>query len=513
MTKKRILLWEPSPWPIQIAMLSSIGKALQLRDHDVKIISLDGLAKEYAELFCLIDRDYDSDLSYEEWSNTCVERLSICKTTFRNFDIKGINLTELVNEPKLKELKKIAQSISPQKIKSFVHEGIPLGINVYSSCIRYYKSSTYDFEEKIVLKFSLAALLSLEVSKQIIEKYSPHTILMTHGIYAYWGPMKYYAHSQKVDVISLSGCHRKGHIFLQHTNGRQFFQRGAPTPEEWNIIKAQTLSIKQSEELKEYFEERYNEGSADIGKARKRHLDLNALSTALGFSGNKPIWGIFPNLLWDAAVDSTDIAFATPEDWLLETLEIVKGRKDIEWFLKVHPAESITNTKFGVIEKIKAHFGYFPQNVKIISSEDEISTFDVLKLMNGGISLVGNTTGFETLLHGKPWITAGECIYSKKGFSLDGLTKEKYFSYIKEIPNHKVLPSKKRSQLDRLAYYYFIERQLPLEMFNLFKGRFHSFDNKKEHLLHPGNDPVVSMICEQIASGNMDFRIPSTQLN
>lgn len=512
MTKK-ILLWEPSPWPIQIALLSSIGKALQLRDHDVKIISLDGLKKEYAEAFCLIDRDYDSDLSYEEWSNTCVERLSICKTTFRNFDIKDINLTELVDESKLKELKKIAQSINPQKIKSFVHKGIPLGINVYSSCVRYYKCSTYDFEEKIVRKFALVALLCLETSKQAILKHNPDVILMTHGIYAYWGPMKYYAHSQKVDVICLSGCHRKRHVFLQHTNGRQFFQRGTPTPEEWDAIKNETLTYEQSSKLKEYFNERYNEGSADIGKARKRYLEEKTLRSALGFSGKKPIWGIFPNLLWDASVDSTDIAFATPEEWLLETLEIVKERNDVEWFLKVHPSESITNTKFGVVEKIKRHFGFFPENIKLINSDDDISTPEILELMDGGISLVGNTTGLETLLLGKPWITGGECIYSKKGFSLDGLTKEKYFSYLNDIPNHTKLSQNKNKELKRFAYYYFIERQLPLEMFNLFKGRFHSFDNKKEHLLHPGNDPVVSMICEQIASGNMDFRIPSTQLN
>jgi hypothetical protein len=512
MTKK-ILLWEPSPWPIQIALLSSIGKALTCRGHEAMIITFDGLKKEYAEAFCLIDHDYDSDESYEDWSNSCNKRLTSCKTEAQKFGIKRVNLAKLVDESKRKELKDISQSINPQEIKSFAHEGIPLGINVYSSCVRYYKCSTYDFEEKIVRKFALVALLCLEASKQAIQKHKPDVILMTHGIYAYWGPMKYYAHSQNVDVVSLSGCHKKRHVFLQHTNGRQFFQRGAPTLEEWNVMKAQTISTKQSEALRDYFDERYNEGSADIGKARKRHSEVKTLRSALGFSGRKPIWGIFPNLLWDAAVDSTDIAFATPEEWLLETLEMVKERNDVEWFLKVHPAESITNTKFGVVEKIKAHFGYFPQNVKLIDSEDEVSTFDVLKLMDGGISLVGNTTGFETLLLGKPWITGGECIYSKKGFSLDGLTKEKYFSYLNEVPDHPKLSPTQCRQLDRLAYYYFIERQLPLEMFDLSEGRFAAFNDQKKEMLESGKNPIISMICDQIASGNMDFRIPTTILN
>ena len=510
---RRILIWEPSPWPIHLSLLSSLGKALKLCDCDVLAVYCDNYLKENpTELdrtamssWCEIIDRYDEPLV--DLTSYSKKYLDLCKKEIDKFEINSIGTSKLINLSNFNHIKKIASQQCSDSFQSLTYNNIQIGLSVFSSCYRYYFGSQTKFSDELIKKNSLNALFCLETAKQAINLFKPDVIIMTHGFYVQWGPIKMLAENEGIDVLIHSSCYKEKHIYLSKTTEFNRMQQGSPSKIEWEDMKKQSLSNKQFVDLKKFIHGRYNFGSADLGKVHQRLRNSEDLRKILNFTDKKPIWGIFPNLLWEVAADSIQYAFETPEEWLLQTVDYIIKRDDINWFIKAHPSEKAYRLKVGVIEIIEDNFSTLPPNVRLIRRDEKINTMDILEIISGGITLAGITTGIEALMLGKPWITAGNCLYSEKSLSLDGLTKEKYFKLLDAIPNHQPLTKSQIEQINRLAYYYFLEREMPLDMFETNEAlTFSKFNDEMSYMLNPKNNETIDTICQQIISGKMSFK-------
>ena len=111
----------------------------------------------------------------------------------------------------------------------------------------------------------------------------------------------------------------------------------------------------------------------------------------------------------------------------------------------------ISKSKVFSEEKLlKCYFKDLPNNIKIIPSDSQISTFSILKLIDYCITVRG-TIGIEAACLGIPVITAGTGRYEDYGFTHNSTNKNIYLSKLRGIDK---LPKLRQSQLNALAFAY-----------------------------------------------------------
>ena len=101
-------------------------------------------------------------------------------------------------------------------------------------------------------------------------------------------------------------------------------------------------------------------------------------------------------------------------DWLGNTLKIISKLENTQWLLKVHPSNlwrnELNSQLFGKYEEERAIeiflHNKLPKNIKLISHETDISTFELMKISDLGVTVRG-TTAVEMATMGKIVITAG----------------------------------------------------------------------------------------------------------
>jgi len=499
---KRVLCWEPAPFPVHIAISCAVGTALSLRGCRVEQVICDG-----TPVAC-IGREIVNSESFLDWTKRCSGCYRACKNEAVSFGLKTIALGDLIDSDKLQELRRVSQETNLSAISSYVYKGINVGLYAASSLTRYYKGKMIEPEESLLREYFFGALLTTETAINKIDSFKPAAIYMSHGIYTSWGPALRIALQRKIPVIKMGGGYIPSCTYFRKIVSGNNAHQGMLSDSGWELRRAKPLTAREKEILDSYVRKRYTQGSGDISVIAAPKGNEEAILEQLQIDRSKPIWCIFANLGWDASLDVAPMAFSTPSEWLVETMKAIIDNSNVQWLVKIHPAEKTTETVQGAEDTIRQNFQQLPPNMKIIPPDTKVNTYDIFTVIDGGVTCLGNTTGLELSMLGKPMIIAGESLYAKRGFSYDGLTRAKYLDFLKRVPD--ILPLSKEQQDDayKLAYSYFIQRQIPLRMFNVgSNGRPVSFDWRKVESLLPGRDPVVDMICERFFVGE-DFMLP-----
>lgn len=495
---KRVLCWEPAPYPVHIDIISTVGVALSLRGCHVEQVICDG-----TPVAC-IGREIVDNEPFPGWEKRCQNCFRACKNEANSFGLKTVTLEDLVDSDVLTELRRISQTIALSKIHSYTYKGVNVGLYAESSLIRYYKGKMNEFEEHLLRGYLFSALVATEAAANKIDSFQPDAIYMSHAIYTPWGPAYKIALQRGIPVIKMGGGYLPGFTYFRKLVAAYNVHQGVLSDSGWEERRKKPLTSEEKEILDNYLEERYTKSGTDLSISNKPTEDEKAILSRLNIDHSKPIWCVLTNLGWDASLDVAPMAFPTPTEWLVETIKAIIDMPHVQWLIKIHPAEATSNTIQGAQDIIKKYFPDFPSDIKVIPPDTDINTYDIYKVIDGGVTCLGNTSGMEMSILGKPIIDAGESIYAKKGFSYDGLTPAEYLNYLRTVPNLPPLTEEQQESACRLAYSYFIQRQIPLRMFNVKNNRFDSFDWRKVELLLPGRDPVIDMICDRFFN-DQDF--------
>ena len=498
---KRVLLWEPAPWPIHIALVSFIGTALSLRGSQVEHVICDG-----TPVACT-DREITNDESFQDWRKRCKGCYKACRDEAKSFDMKTEAIGDLVSPEKNLELRKIAQSMDLANIDTYSYKGVNVGGYAISSLMRYYKGQVTGFEDDLLREYLFGTLVITEAAINKIDSFKPDAVYMTHGIYNLWGPALTIAVKRGIPVIRMGGGYRAQFAYFCRIRNTTYSNTGVLSDRGWENRLKEPLSSYQEQTLENYMCNRYKlnpEGFCGV-KSTSPSEDKQTIFNKLGITEEKPIWCIFAHLHWDNSANLSPMAFRDFNEWIVETVKTIIDIPDVQWLIKIHPAEKYTNTYEGVEKLIKDNFSNLPAYTKVIPADTDINTYSIFNIITGGITCMG-TVGLELAAMGKPVITAADTYYSKKGFTYDALSPSVYKSYLRKITElSPVLTPEQKERARKFAYSHYIPRQIPLRMFKTgSEGRFSSFDWRKIELLLPGRDPVVDMICERFFEGD-DF--------
>lgn len=496
-----ILFWIPGGMSLLLHIEAAIAGALKLRGKRVHAIICDGLYK------ACIRREITDNIPIEEWASLCKSCKAECSSTLEQLGIEYSFVGDYVTPQEMKEAASAAKSAIWKSTKSIVFKGILVGINIQSAIYRYLRGADLPQNEQIVKEYTYSANIVTIAAQNAITRLKPKQVFMSHGIYVDWGPAMQVAVANDIPVTCYMGSYLPYRFYLRTLTDYQEIDFHNLTEDAWNKIKNQELTKAQSQRLDHYLDDRYQRDSSFDMKEFKPFVGdkfkKSAFLNTFGMDTTKPTVAILAHINWDAVSDYSSMLYDNFNDWIIDTIHTITNVTNVQWLLKVHPAEAWDNPDTGVEVLVKQHFPTLPDHIKVISATENINPLDFFSMIDAAVTCYG-TSGLELALQGKAVILAGHAHYGRKGFTQDAYTIEEYHSLLQNVNSYNKLTIAQKELARRYAYCYFIQRQIPLAIVENPKSKWWEFQFNKKELLLPGRDPVIDFICDRIVDGD-DF--------
>jgi SAM-dependent methyltransferase len=355
-------------------------------------------------------------------------------------------------------------------------------------------------EERIYRRYFYASLVHTHVANVVIKKFKPVSVLTSHGVFVDYAPPISEAGLMGLSYTAwCSGYADFLHYFSASESTNESGLRGV-SKIQWQKIKTTSLTDSENRRLDDYMYNRYFKGASTDLILKSLPESPEELKRKLHIDNDNPTVALFAHVNWDAVLGNRAMLFDNANQWVVESVKKMSEIKDVNWIIKMHPGEVSDGTLFTTYDVIQKEFDSIPDHIKIIRNDTEINTYGLYQLVDAGITVLG-TAGTELPLFGKPIITTGEAHFSGKGFSIDSKSKTEYFSLLENIRKIKPLTEEQVRIARRYAYYYFIQRQIPLNIMDKSRGHWGDIDPTRLEELLPGNDPIMDKICHGIVHG------------
>lgn len=384
------------------------------------------------------------------------------------------------NQPADRDYQAIARSLISEPlrirdIKDCDYRGVPVGKHALSRVSRDLVQGRLDLNEpaqhKLFIEALAEAILNTDVSHILFDKMQPSvTFVREFGYTPYAQPFAV-GLTRGVPGVNWHPGQRAGcWVFKRHYNLERPKVHLSIDDSTWQRLREYPLLEEQNAALESEFKERYRPDSKhDIRRLQegKRLKTREEIVQQLGLDGNKKTAVIFSHLTWDATFFFGTDLYEDFEDWLVETVRVAAENTEVNWIVKLHPANVLKLQQKGDISRPSElialqKLGELPPHIKILGFDTDINTWSLYSAIDYGLTVRG-TIGFELPCFGIPVLTAGTGAYSGFGFTIDSKTKEEYVArlrHIQDIPK----PTPAEIELARKhAYYVLLQRQASLE--------------------------------------------------
>lgn len=493
-----VLFWVPGGMPLLLHVEGALAGALRLRGHRVHAVICDGPYR------ACMRREITDDVPIDNWSDSCPQCKRDTSNVLRTLQVPFSYVSDFVTEQTLKELERRSATVTWETLDALQFNGLDIGKNAKSAIIRYLKGNAFMGDQELVREYAYTALVCAAAARQAIEDTQATHVVMSHGIYADWGPALKVALQCNVRVTPWMASYLPCRFYLKRVHDAERIDKHRLSEDAWAELKEMPLSEDQIKCLDDYLRERYKEHTSfDMRHHVEYSGDIEALRREYAGNSENPVWGIFTHVNWDAVSDYAPMMYPSFDDWLVDTVQNIVEIDDVNWIIKIHPGETWNNPETGAQRLVEKHFPNLPAHIRIVTGEAEINPLEFYELIDGAVTVYG-TPGLEVALLGKPVILAGEAHYGGKGFTYDASTVDDYRIVLKKAVSLGPSTEEQRSLAEKYAYCYFIQRQIPFPVVHNPNSSWWSFQHDKRSLLLPGNDPFVEFICDRLIDGK-DF--------
>lgn len=487
-----ILFWVPGGLPLMLHVEAAVAGALQLRGYKVHAIICNGPYR------ACMRREVTDNNPVHRWHESCRNCFASTSNILYSMGIPFSPNGDYVERDSKDLMWEKVKSCTYDDLEEYHFQGINIGKNARSAIIRFLKGKEINGHEEVAKEFLFSAMFNALSSEAAIDKFKPSRIFMSHGIYADWGPALKNAVSKGIPVIGWMASYKKASFYFRHVRDDIHISFHNMSDSAWSVTAKKDLNSLQQKRLDYYLSKRYKKNASfDLKKLSAYSGDTEILYSKLNLSKDKPVWGIFTHISWDAVADSAPMAHQSFDKWILETVEEVSKIKDVQWIIKIHPAETWDSTAKGVASLVDSHYPSLPDHVIILLPDINLNPLDFFHFIDGGVTVYG-TAGLELALMGKPVIVSGAAHYGGKGFTYDGLDPDSYTQLLRRAKELKPLTIEQRRLANKYAYSYFIQRQIPLPVVNDPKSNWWHFQYDKKDMLLPGKNPFIDFICDSI---------------
>lgn len=509
--QKRFLFWVPGGMPLMLDVEGGIATSLELRGHDVHAVICDGTAK------ACIKREVGINPDLSTWAQECASCRRSCEERLKDFGIAYSSIGDHVSGNERSDLRTLANSVTWDGLERLEYAGVNVGKNVKSSVLRYFKGDKYNGDSELLREYVFAGLVSLVAARNACERAKPTDIVMSHGIYADWGPPLRVALARGLRATCWGGSYLHARFYFRHPSDyRDDLDFHRLDKGSWERESKAPLTERETARINAFLTNRYVKGmSFDIKRSRTYRGVTDHIRAKYGLREGRKVWGLMTHVNWDAVTDYSPMLFEDFNQWILSTIERLRDATSVDWLIKVHPGEGWHNPTTGIQALIERQYPLLPDHIHLIRYDDNISPLDFFNLLDGAVTVYG-TSGLEIACHGKPIIVAGAAHYSRKGFTYDPESAGAYFRLLASAHELPPLTEAQRQLALRYAYIYFIRRQIPFPpVENPDAHREHGFwkfDSRRAEMLLPGGNRHVDFVAQRIID-NGEFVLPDELLD
>lgn len=508
-----VLFWRGVPGRGSMHSEAIIASALRLRGIGARFVICD------AALSGCIQRSLEDKEPISKWTKRCPQCVDYGVRILDALGIPYIGMSSLVSEKRRAEVREICVNLPDSALVCYEFRGVHVGQFAVASTLRYLKGQPLEGHELLLREYLYSALLCSEAARNALNHLKPSRAYMQRHIeYVGWAPAYVVLTKAGLPVTTWGGSPTQdGRIVLRNTSGTDWNPLYSMSNESWENRSTQPLSREEDEALDLVLSHSWrDQGSlvnlaGNLGTSGSAQISREEVLRELNISDDKPIWCVFAHMTWDAGFNPDVMIFKDVISWTLETVSAILQIRDVTWLLKVHPGES-RGTVSGVENIIKSKFPNIRQRIRIIPADSRITTNDLCSLLAGGITMHG-TIGVQLPARGIPVIVGERTHYAGKGFTYDGFTREKYFELLHGASSIALLSEHQKELGRRYAYSLHFQRTVPINMAEGRRG-YAPLNPQRLHLLFPGNDEVMDMICDRIINGGefiLDDSVAMTQ--
>lgn len=503
-----VLIWELGNFPGIVARNGLFAAALKLRGQRTHTILCDG-----TPVAC-IQRGIEQPEVLEEWSSRCHACSKAAREVARKYCLEVSWVGDYVSDARRREFLQLAESLPLGDILEYVHLGANVGRLAWSSLNRHMKGVLVDQggltpeQERIYRKYFYAALINVHAANEATDAIAPASVLTSHGIYVDYAPAMSIAYQKGLPAVSWSSAYADGHHYFTVPKGaNQLLLQGVSRNELWEQRAATPLSKAEEERLEAFLHHRYyRSGASDINVVSGPE-DGETLRRKIGLRSGKRAFCVFSHVNWDACFDLSSMIYPNANVWTIETIRRLLGNTEVDWIIRIHPAELTDGTVLSTGDIIKAEFPQLPDHIKVLRADSDINSYGLYQLIDGGITIFG-TAGVELAAMGKPVIVAGQAHYGNKGFTIDAGSAAEYCATLDRVASIAPLGAGQTALARRYAYWYFVQRQIAIRSIDPKQGHWGDLDLDRIDTLLPGRDRVMDSVCRNIVEGR-DFILPS----
>jgi hypothetical protein len=500
-----ILFWVPGGMQQMLHVEGAIAAALKLRGQNMHAVICDGVFS------ACVKREISDPMPLDQWNKTCGPCKRVCSNKLSELGIEHSFIGDYVSKQNLINAEVMARKVTWSSIEGVRYLGVTLGQNIKSSILRYLKGHELPIDQHLVREYAFSGLVCAEAARNAYKKWEPSRVFMSHGVYVDWGPALHTALVMDIPVTAWMASYLPARFYLRHINDGIHIDFHNMTCDAWNDHSARDLAPEQLMQLDTYLDHRYLRDVSFDMKDFKRYVGEKAeIFARYSLDEARPVWGIMAHINWDAVSDYAPMLYESFNEWILETIAIATEVSEVQWLLKVHPAEAWDNPDSGVESLIRKKLPELPSNIRILSAEENISPLDFFNLVDGAVTVYG-TAGLELAVHGKPVILAGEAHYGKKGFTLDADSQSVYTSLLRQTAKISRLSASQILLAKKYAYCYFILRQIPLRVVKSPSSKWWDFQFDQIECLIAGKDPAMDFLCDRLINGKDFIMSPSLE--
>lgn len=383
--------------------------------------------------------------------------------------------------------KKEIFSFEKKYLKELDYKKIPVGKIILSTLMRKHKTSNLTQINKEEIQQAYDSSINLvDFFCRKFDKLNPEILVLLDRGYT---PEAEIFHTSLIKNIKSVEVH------LGHRSDFLAFKKYSLNNknDHFNSLSKKTLRFLDKKKIKSLYKRKvfdelkfcYESGKwfEEVGtQIEKKNVNKKIFIKKFNLDPNKKIAVLFSHIFWDGTFFYGEDLFIDYEDWFRETLKVMIKKKDVNWIIKVHPANVVKNKRdikinTSEVDILNSICKKKPKNIILVDSNDSISTFSYFNFIDYCLTVRG-TVGIEAACFGIPVITAGTGRYDGNGFTIDHKSKKDYLSTIRNIDKIKKYSKQTTNKAILFAYTLFCKRVFSTQNIKFFFERDQKFSMK-----------------------------------
>jgi hypothetical protein len=463
---RRFAIWSLTPMNGNVAIEGLLARVLRQRDYEPHVIRCNGGRER-----CNTDMTNPTIGSRTFLCLSCSSGAEQRTAEWAGEHLPTSWLTDWIDQDRLDQAYATVAATADEDLWTFVYDGVPFGSWLDVALrLEYFGENWQSLPNlaEVGRAWLRSTLVIWAAAHGYFATERPAGVVALSGLLPGDKALMAVAERYGVRCVFYEGGQKPGSIILRHNEPACRYEFAA----EWAQWADVPLSVAESARLDTFLRSRRSHGAnMTYVYSPPSSDDLQQVRQSLGLTGDRPVLVAFTGLVVDSAVFEAHDVFASQGQWLEALVTFAEGRPDLDLVIRVHPVER-TSVRFAgaevvtvrdpAAEVIARRWPQLPPNVRVVGSDDAISSYDLIQLARVVLTYI-STVSIEAAAAGKPLLAAGRSHYRPVGLAWPVESAETFGAQIAALMADPVAPPQAAEIARRYAYFWFLRAtpQLP----------------------------------------------------